>query len=98
MKVLVMGGTRFNGLALVHELVRHGHDVTIFNRGQTEATLPRGVRRLYGDRTDHDGMREVFAGSSTASRTSRPTPRPTSRAWSTSSAAAPVTTSSPARP
>jgi nucleoside-diphosphate-sugar epimerase len=61
MKVLVMGGTRFNGLALVHELVRHGHDVTIFNRGQTEAKLPRGVRRLYGDRTDHDGMREVFA-------------------------------------
>ena len=62
MKVLVMGGTRFNGLALVHELVRHGHDVTIFNRGQTEAALPRGVRRVYGDRTDHDGMREAFAG------------------------------------
>ena len=62
MKVLVMGGTRFNGLALVRELVRHGHDVTIFNRGRTEAALPRGVRRLYGDRTDHDGMREVFAG------------------------------------
>ena len=61
MKVLVMGGTRFHGLALVHELVRHGHDVTIFNRGQTEAQIPRGVRRLYGDRTDHDGMREVFA-------------------------------------
>ena len=61
MKVLVMGGTRFNGLALVHELARHGHDVTIFNRGQTEAKIPHGVRRLYGDRTDHTGMREVFA-------------------------------------
>ena len=62
MKVLVMGGTRFNGLALVHELARHGHEVTIFNRGQTEARLPGGVRRLLGDRHDHAGMREVFAG------------------------------------
>ena len=60
MKVLVMGGTRFNGLTLVHELVRHGHDVTIFNRGQTEAAIPSGVRRLLGDRHDHAAMREVF--------------------------------------
>ncbi len=29
MKILVMGGTRFNGLALVHELVKYGHDVTV---------------------------------------------------------------------
>ena len=62
MKVLVMGGTRFNGLALVHELVRAGHDVTTFNRGITEATLPRGVRRLYGDRTDRARLREVLGG------------------------------------
>ena len=26
MRVLVMGGTQFNGRALVHELVRAGHD------------------------------------------------------------------------
>ena len=60
MKVLVMGGTQFNGLALVQELVRTGHDVTILNRGKTEAPIPRSVRRLYGDRTDHDRMRELF--------------------------------------
>ncbi len=59
-----MGGTQFNGLALVRELVRTGHEVTVLNRGQTKAELPRGVRRLYGDRTDHDRMREVFAGES----------------------------------
>ena len=52
MKVLVMGGTRFNGLSLVHELVRHGHEVTTFNRGVSEAALPRSVRRLYGDRNN----------------------------------------------
>ena len=48
-----MGGTQFNGLALVHELVRQGHDVTIVNRGQTDAPLPEGINRLYADRTDH---------------------------------------------
>jgi len=51
-----MGGTRFNGLALVNDLVRHGHDVTVFNRGQSEAKLPRAVRRLYGDRNDHESL------------------------------------------
>ncbi|MBM3139157.1 MAG: NAD-dependent epimerase/dehydratase family protein [Chloroflexi bacterium] len=60
MRVLVMGGTRFNGLALVHELAKHGHEVTVLNRGQTEAKLPRGVRRLYADRHDHAALRAVF--------------------------------------
>ena len=50
MKVLVMGGTQFNGLALVRELVRTGHDVTTLNRGKTAAELPPSVRRLYADR------------------------------------------------
>ena len=27
-----MGGTQFNGRALVHELARAGHDVTVCNR------------------------------------------------------------------
>lgn len=60
MKVLVMGGTRFNGLALVHELVKHGHDVTVLNRGHSEAQLPRATRRLYADRTNHAQLREVL--------------------------------------
>ena len=57
-----MGGTQFNGLALVHELVRQGHDVTIVNRGRTEAPLPDRLNRLYADRTDHDQMRDVLGG------------------------------------
>ncbi len=63
MKVLVMGGTQFNGLALVHELVAQGHDVTVCNRGKTEADLPDSVHRLVADRTDTDQMREVLGGS-----------------------------------
>jgi nucleoside-diphosphate-sugar epimerase len=61
MRVLVMGGTQFNGLALVRELARTGHDVTVLNRGQTAADLHRSVRRLQGDRTDVARMRELFA-------------------------------------
>ena len=60
MRVLVMGGTRFNGLALVNELVKYGHDVTILNRGETKARIPHSVRRLYADRTNHAQLREVL--------------------------------------
>ena len=52
MRVLVMGGTQFNGLALVHELVRQGHEVTVCNRGRTESDIPDSVGRLVADRTD----------------------------------------------
>jgi len=62
MKVLVMGGTQFNGYALVKELARRGHDVTIVNRGRTEATLPHGVARLLCDRTDDAAMRKTLGG------------------------------------
>jgi len=57
-----MGGTQFNGFALVRELVRTGHDVTILNRGKTEAPLPRSVKRLICDRTDADAMRATLGG------------------------------------
>ena len=60
MKTLVMGGTRFNGLHLVQELVRCGHTVTTLNRGVTEARLPREVRRLYADRKDVSQLKETL--------------------------------------
>ncbi len=64
MKILIMGGTRFVGLACVEEFAKHGHEVTIFNRGVTEAPvpLPRSVRRLYGDRTEHEALKTTLAG------------------------------------
>ncbi|HEB91233.1 MAG TPA: NAD-dependent epimerase/dehydratase family protein [Deltaproteobacteria bacterium] len=62
MRVLVMGGTQFNGLALVHELARTGHDVVILNRGQSQADLPMGIERLFADRTDETRMRDVLSG------------------------------------
>ncbi len=57
-----MGGTMFNGLALVRELCAQGQTVTIVNRGKTQAELPQGVERLVCDRTDADAMRRVLRG------------------------------------
>lgn len=62
MNVLVMGGTQFNGLALVWELSRHGHAVTILNRGRTEAALPVAVDRLIADRTDDNSVKAALQG------------------------------------
>src|SRR5262245_66358829 len=62
MKILVMGGTQFNGLALVRELVRTGHDVSVCNRGKTQAPLPGAVQRLIADRTDPAALRAALAG------------------------------------
>jgi dTDP-glucose 4,6-dehydratase len=55
-----MGGTQFNGLALVHELARTGHDVVILNRGQSQADLPMDVERVYADRTHEEQMRDAL--------------------------------------
>ena len=50
MKVLVIGGTSFIGPSVVQRLVDTGHEVTVFNRGQTPADLPQGVGRITGAR------------------------------------------------
>ncbi|MGI9600520.1 MAG: NAD-dependent epimerase/dehydratase family protein [Acidimicrobiales bacterium] len=63
MRVLVMGGSLFNGRSLVNELVAAGHDTTVCNRGRTPAQYPPGVDVLVADRTDHDALRSVLGGS-----------------------------------
>jgi 2'-hydroxyisoflavone reductase len=50
-KLLVLGGTRFLGRALVEEALARGHELTLFNRGTTNADLFPDVERLHGDRT-----------------------------------------------
>ena len=60
MDVLVIGGTRFNGLHLVYELVRYGHNVTVLNRGLTEASLPKNVKRIYADRKDPNQLKAAL--------------------------------------
>ena len=62
MKALVLGGSRFVGLHTVRELLARGYDVTVLNRGQTEARLPAGVERLVADRRDGESMRAALEG------------------------------------
>ncbi|NNE72569.1 MAG: NAD-dependent epimerase/dehydratase family protein [Acidimicrobiales bacterium] len=62
MNVLVMGGSAFNGRALVPALAEAGHDVTVCNRGRTPIEYPAGVAHLAADRTDHDALRAVLGG------------------------------------
>jgi nucleoside-diphosphate-sugar epimerase len=59
MKVLVMGGTRFMGLAVVQELLRRDHDVTLFNRGTRAVPWTDRVRALQGDRNDAAAMEQL---------------------------------------
>ncbi len=62
MRTLVMGGTEFISLHLVRELVSHGHEVTVFNRGRRAERLPAGVKSIAGDRKDHAGLATRLKG------------------------------------
>jgi 2'-hydroxyisoflavone reductase len=65
LRLLVLGGTRHVGAAVVREALARDHAVTLFNRGRTNPWLFPGVPRLRGDRRPErdDGLR-AFAGGS----------------------------------
>jgi 2'-hydroxyisoflavone reductase len=51
MRLLILGGTKFLGRATVEAALRQGHEVTLFNRGQTNPELFPEAEKLRGDRT-----------------------------------------------
>jgi 2'-hydroxyisoflavone reductase len=59
MRILILGGTQFLGRHAVDAALEHGHDVTLFNRGQTRPELFPDVEKLRGDR---DGDLAALAG------------------------------------
>ncbi|HYM82002.1 MAG TPA: SDR family oxidoreductase [Candidatus Limnocylindria bacterium] len=59
MKLLIFGGTRFVGRHLVEAALARGDQVTLFNRGQTDADLFPEVEKLKGDR---DGGLDALKG------------------------------------
>ncbi|KAI0565898.1 mRNA binding protein CSP41 precursor [Gracilaria domingensis] len=79
-RILVIGGTRFSGLYLVHELANRGAEVVILNRGSKQIgdrslMLPgesdqhfaeRNARTssLIADRTDADALKAALQGQS----------------------------------
>jgi nucleoside-diphosphate-sugar epimerase len=61
MRVMVLGGTRFIGAAIVEELDRHGHELLLVHRGEHEpADLP-AAEHLHCDRRDLPHLRGPVA-------------------------------------
>jgi 2'-hydroxyisoflavone reductase len=52
-KLLVLGGTKFLGRAAVEAALSRGHEITLFNRGETNPELFPEAEKLHGDR-EHD--------------------------------------------
>ena len=50
MKLLILGGTKFLGRAATEAALSRGHEVTLFNRGETNPELFPEAEKLHGDR------------------------------------------------
>src|SRR5215210_9569282 len=61
MRMLILGGTVFLGRHVAEAALGRGHDVTLFNRGRTNADLFPEAEKLRGDR---DGDLGALAGRS----------------------------------
>ena len=59
MNLLILGGTIFLGRHIVEAALAHGHELTLFNRGQHNPELFPGVEKLRGDR---DGDMSALRG------------------------------------
>lgn len=59
MRILVLGGTQFLGRHVVDAALARGHQITLFNRGQTRPELFPEVEKLRGDR---DGNLAALGG------------------------------------
>lgn len=58
-RILVLGGTKFLGVHIVELALQHGHSVTLFNRGKTNAGIFPQLVHLKGDR---DAKLEALKG------------------------------------
>ena len=57
MKILVVGGTRFVGKAIVSRLLEKGNSLTLFTRGNK--SVPDHVRHIKGDRNEDDDLKQL---------------------------------------
>ena len=62
MRILIMGGTRFIGVYLTEILLKAGHEVVLFNRGNHPT--PAGVTQICGDRQDPAQLKAKLSGES----------------------------------
>lgn len=57
--VLVIGGTTFFGKAIVEHLLKDGHTVTVFSRGQQLPSFMENVSHVKGDRNNEDDFAQM---------------------------------------
>ncbi|MBA2479408.1 MAG: NAD-dependent epimerase/dehydratase family protein, partial [Planctomycetes bacterium] len=60
-RVLVIGGTGLISVGIVTHLLARGAQVTMYNRGARESTVPDGVEHVRGDRSDLAAFERAFA-------------------------------------
>jgi 2'-hydroxyisoflavone reductase len=53
-KLLILGGTRFLGPALVNAATAKGWTITLFNRGKSDPTIFPDLEQIHGDRNTDD--------------------------------------------
>jgi nucleoside-diphosphate-sugar epimerase len=53
MKTLIIGGTGLISSSITRQLLAQGADVTLYNRGKSEARFPEGAKVIQGDRRDY---------------------------------------------
>jgi 2'-hydroxyisoflavone reductase len=56
MRILILGGTKFLGRAIVDAARTKGHELTLFNRGQHDPSAYPEIEQLHGDRTQPGGL------------------------------------------
>ncbi len=61
MRIIVLGGTRFIGRAIVEELASSGHDVLIVHRGVLEPADMPAVQHLHAERAELPARRSELA-------------------------------------
>ena len=59
LSVLFVGGTGNISLSCVHEALKAGHRVSLFNRAKTAVESPLGVTTIAGDLTDEAAYRQL---------------------------------------
>lgn len=61
MRVIVLGGTRFIGRAIVHNLAEHGHQVMVVHRGEVEPENFPDVQHVHAQRKDYGERKDDLA-------------------------------------
>ncbi len=62
LNILMLGGTGFAGPQMVKRALANGHNVTLFNRGQTAPEMFPDLEHIQGDRyTDLSGLEKLVA-------------------------------------